>query len=141
MKTKYPIHTIMFGLVNSDGVFITWLQTHHGGLHQVPGKRSASLDRESGCGKTQNLATRLCHASIIGEPSFGCNKISVTASPPNIWLLNSPDYLEIFWSLAQPHPTKMAGSVEYTTVSLQKGYPLPASVLDMTLNKLIVRFQ
>ena len=34
-----------------------------------------------------------------------------------------------------------AGAVEYTDASLQRGKNPPTSVLDMTLNNLMVRFQ
>ena len=58
----------------------TWPHNQHGGLHEVPGEGSATLDWEGGCCKTLYLATGLCHATQAGEPSLGFEKISATTS-------------------------------------------------------------
>ena len=45
MKTKHPVHIMVFGVVTRDGD-VHLLHTQIGGPHQVPGGRSATLDRK-----------------------------------------------------------------------------------------------
>ena len=62
MKTKHPIHIMVFEVVTSDGDIMPPFIFPHG-LHQVPGESSAALDQEGGCWKTLHLAKELCHAT------------------------------------------------------------------------------
>ena len=51
MKTKYPVHIMVYGLVTSDGDAMPQFilphghQTQHRGLHQAPAEGSDDLDR------------------------------------------------------------------------------------------------
>ena len=84
MKTKYPIHIMVFGEVTSnDNIMLPFIFPHGLilkciGLHQVPGGSSAVQDCEGGCWKTQRQATELCYTLQVGEPGHSCEKISAT---------------------------------------------------------------
>ena len=47
MKTKHPVHILVFGVFISDAsIYIpTWPRIQHERLHQVPGGGSADLDQ------------------------------------------------------------------------------------------------
>ena len=65
MKTKHLVLIMVFRVVTGDidvmppFIFPHGL-TYHGGLHQVTGRVSTSLDREGGWWKTPRLSTGLC---------------------------------------------------------------------------------
>ena len=66
MKTKHPVHIILFGVATSISYIMPPFIlpcASDGNLHQVHGRGSAVQDQESGCWKTQHLATGLCSMS------------------------------------------------------------------------------
>ena len=87
MKTKQPVNIMMFGMVTSEGnvmpsfnFFPTWSHIQLEGLNQVPRGGSVVLDQDSGLWNILLQATRLCHATQIGEPSFCFEKFSTANS-------------------------------------------------------------
>ena len=57
MKTLSIVHIMVFVVVTSDVDVMRPSQTQHRGLHQVPGRGSASLGGENSCRKTLCLTT------------------------------------------------------------------------------------
>ena len=51
MKTKHPVHMMVFGAVTSYGTLCLPSSSHmkHRNLHQVPKEGSAGLKRKSSC--------------------------------------------------------------------------------------------
>ena len=79
MKTKHLVHIMMFGVVTSDGdVMPLFLLTRPWTVAYIMfGGGSAALDHEVGYRSSNKT---LCYVIQAGEPSVGCQKISVTTS-------------------------------------------------------------
>ena len=59
MKTKLPVHIMVFGVVTCDSDVMhrpSWPQNQHSDLHQVSGEVTADLDREGSWWKALHTA-------------------------------------------------------------------------------------
>ena len=92
MKSKHPVHIMVFGVVTSDGDIMP--PSSHLALYPNIEVYFKCLEevmlpwiQKSGCWKSNGT---LYHATPAGEHSLGCEKTFVATSP-NIWPPNSPD--------------------------------------------------
>ena len=79
MKTKHPVHIMVFSVVISSSDDMPQFIFSHGLRLNMEAsikclEDSTVLDQEGDCWKTLNLP----HATQKGEPNIGCEKISVT---------------------------------------------------------------